>query len=152
MPYAEVDRIAKLVPPPKQGFHKTLEESINEVVELKDLYKGDLGIKKLLDLAMKVDGSVRHASVHAAGIVIAPEEITKFTPIQREANGDKVVTQYEMHAVEDVGLVKMDFLGIRNLSILGRAVEYVQKNRGVSVDLDNIPLDDTKTYELLCLS
>jgi DNA polymerase-3 subunit alpha len=149
VPYAEVDRIAKLVPPPKQGFHKTLEESINEVVELKDLYKGDLGIKKLLDLAMKVDGSVRHASVHAAGIVIAPEEITKFTPIQREANGDKVVTQYEMHAVEDVGLVKMDFLGIRNLSILGRAVEYVQKNRGVSVDLDNIPLDDTKTYELL---
>lgn len=149
VPYGEVDRIAKLVPPPKQGFHKTLEESINEVTELKDVYKNDLSIKKLLDLAMKVDGSVRHASVHAAGIVIAPEEITKFTPIQREANGDKIVTQYEMHAVEDVGLVKMDFLGIRNLSILGRAVEYVEKNRGVKVDLDNIPLDDKKTYELL---
>lgn len=147
--YGDVDQIAKLVPMPKQGFHKTLEESIKETPELQSAYKTNPEYKRMLDLAMKVDGTVRHASVHAAGVVIAPEDITHFTPVQREANGDKIVTQYEMHAVEDVGLVKMDFLGIRNLSILGRAVEYVEKNQSVKVNLDTIALDDKKTYELL---
>lgn len=149
VPYGEVDRIAKLVPPPYQGFHKPLADAIKEVPELADLYKTDANYKKLLDLAVKVESTVRHASVHAAGIVIAPEPLSNFTPLQREANGDKVVTQYDMGACEAVGLVKMDFLGIRNLSILGRAVEYVQKNKGISVDLQTIPLDDPKAYELL---
>lgn len=149
VPYGEVDRIAKLVPPPYQGFHKPLADAIKEVPELADLYKTDATYKKLLDLAVKVESTVRHASVHAAGIVIAPEPLTNFTPLQKEANGDKVVTQYDMSAVEAVGLVKMDFLGIRNLSILGRAVEYVKKNRRVEVDLDNIPLDDKKAFEIL---
>ncbi|MBI2011874.1 DNA polymerase III subunit alpha [Candidatus Daviesbacteria bacterium] len=149
VPYGEVDRIAKLVPPPKQGFHKTLKESIAEVPELSDLYKNDPQYKKLLDLAVKVDSTVRHASVHAAGIVIAPEPLTNFTPLQLEANGDKIVTQYDMFAVEDVGLVKMDFLGIRNLSILGRAVEYVKANKGINIDLEIISLNDKKAFELL---
>lgn len=147
--YGEVDRIAKLVPPPHQGFHKPLPDAIKEVPELADLYKTDANYKKLLDLACKVESTVRHASVHAAGIVIAPEPLTNFTPLQREANGDKIVAQYDMFSVEATGLVKMDFLGIRNLSILGRAVEYVKKNRGLNVDLDNIPLDDKKAFELL---
>ena len=103
----------------------------------------------MLELAIQIEGTVRHASVHAAGVVIGPEALTNFTPLQREANGDKIVTQFEMHAVEDVGLVKMDFLGIRNLSILGRAVEYVEINQGIKVDLDKIPLTDKKTFELL---
>lgn len=149
VPLFEVDRIAKFVPPPKQGFHKPLSESVKEVPELVEAYRTNPAHKKMLDLATKIEGTVRHASVHAAGIVIAPSPITNFTPIQREANGDKVVTQYDMFAVEDVGLVKMDFLGIRNLSILGRAVEYVKINRGVEVDLKNIPIDDKKAYELL---
>lgn len=149
MTYSEVDRIAKLVPPPHQGFHKPLQEAVKEVSELSEMYRADPAVRKLLDLAMKIEGTVRHASVHAAGVVIAPEEITHFTPLQREANGDKIVTQYEMGAVEEAGLVKLDFLGIRNLSILGRAVEYVEHSRGIKVDLDNIPLDDKKTYELL---
>ncbi len=147
--YGEVDRIAKLVPPPYQGFHKPLADAIKEVPELADLYKTDVNYKKLLDLAVKVESTVRHASVHAAGIVIAPEPLTNFTPLQKEANGDKVVAQYDMGACEEVGLVKMDFLGIRNLSILGRAVEYVQKNKGIAVDLQTIPIDDPKAYELL---
>src|SRR3989338_809339 len=149
IPYGEVDRIAKLVPPPHQGFHKPLSDAIKEVPELNDLYKSDPQYRKLLDLAIKVESTVRHASVHAAGIVIAPEPLTRFTPLQKEANGDKVVTQYDMGAAEAVGLVKMDFLGIRNLSILGRAVEFVKKNRNIEVDLDNIPLDDKKSFEIL---
>ncbi len=147
--YGEVDRIAKLVPPPHQGFHKPLQDAVKEVPELISLYKNDPTYKKLLDLAIKVESTVRHASVHAAGVVISPEPLTNFTPLQRESNGDKVVSQYDMFAVEEAGLVKMDFLGIRNLSILGRAVEYVEKNAGIKVDLDDIPLDDKKTYELL---
>lgn len=151
--YGEVDRIAKLVPPPHQGFHKPLKEAIKEVTELNELYKSDPRYKRLLDLAVKVEGTVRHASVHAAGLLIAPEEITLYTPVQKEANGDKVVSQYDMFSAIDeyggVGLIKMDLLGIRNLSILGRAVEYVEKSRGVKVDLNQIPLEDKKTFELL---
>lgn len=147
--YGEVDRIAKLVPPPHQGFHKPLSEAIQEVPDLKKLYRGDPQVKRLLDLATKIEGTVRHASIHAAGIVIAPEAITNFTPLQKESNGEKVVTQYDMFAVDDAGLVKMDFLGIRNLSILGRAVEFVKENRKVEVDLNKIPLGDKKAFELL---
>ena len=149
VPYGEVDRIAKLVPPPHQGFHKALKDAIKEVPELADLYRTNEQYKKMLDLAIKVESTVRHASVHAAGVVIAPSPLTDFSPLQRETNGEKVVTQYDMFAVEDVGLVKMDFLGIRNLSILGRSVEYVKANRSVEVDLDNIPLDDKKAFALL---
>ncbi|KKQ80953.1 MAG: polymerase III, alpha subunit protein, partial [Candidatus Daviesbacteria bacterium GW2011_GWA1_38_7] len=149
MGYGEVDSLAKLVPPPHQGFHKPLHEVVKEVLELAGLYASNPQVKKLFDLAMKIEGTVRHASVHAAGIVISPEEITHFTPLQKEANGDKVVCQYDMFSVEDAGLVKMDFLGIRNLSILGRAVEYVRQNRGVDIDLNKINIDDKKAYDLL---
>ncbi len=153
MAYGEVDRIAKLVPPPFQGFHKPLTSSIKEVPELFALYRNDLQVKKLLDLAVKIEGTVRHASVHAAGIVIAPEDITNFAPLQRESKGDKLVSQYDMFSLVDeyggIGLVKMDLLGIRNLSILGKAVEFVRENRGISVDLNKIPLYDKKAFGLL---
>lgn len=151
MTYGEVDRIAKLVPPPKQGFHQTLDDALKEVPELNQLYRDDPQVKKLIELAKKVEGTVRHASVHAAGLVIAPTNLTDFTPLQRESNGDKIVTQYDMNAVgeDGVGLVKMDMLGIRNLSILGQAVKIVKENRNVDVDLGKLPLDDKKTYALL---
>lgn len=121
-----------------------MEEHLKTVPELKQVYSEKPEFKKMIDLASKIEGTVRHASVHAAGIVIAPEPITNFTPIQRESNGDKVVTQYDMFAVgeDGVGLVKMDFLGIRNLSILGRAVEYVKQNHGIEIDLKRLPLED----------
>lgn len=149
MVYGEVDKIAKLVPPPHQGFHKPLDEAIKEVAELAEMYRSNSQVKRLMDLAMRIEGTVRHASVHAAGIVISPDEITNFTPLQREANGDKVVCQYDMFSVEDAGLVKMDFLGIRNLSILGRAIEYVKHNQQKEIDLNKIPLSDKKAFELL---
>lgn len=149
LPYAGVDRIAKLIPPPHQGFHKPLSETIKEITELKNLYRDNPQIKKLLDLAIKIEGTVRHASVHAAGIVIAPDEITNFTPLQKESSGERLVSQYDMFAVEDAGLVKMDLLGIRNLSILGKAVSFVKENRGKEIDLSDIPLNEKKTFELL---
>ncbi|OGE19738.1 DNA polymerase III subunit alpha [Candidatus Daviesbacteria bacterium RIFCSPHIGHO2_02_FULL_41_10] len=151
--YGDVDRIAKLVPPPHQGFHKPLSDVIKEVPELAGPYRSDPQIKKLLDLAIKIEGTVRHASVHAAGLVIAPDEITNFTPLQRESSGERLVCQYDMFSLMDeyggIGLVKMDLLGIRNLSILGKAVEFVKENRGVSVDLNKIPLDYKKAFDLL---
>lgn len=149
IPYGEVDRIAKYVPPPHQGFHKPLTDAIKEVPELSELYKNNPQVKKLLDLAVKIEGTVRHASVHAAGVVIAPDDITHFTPLQPESNGDKLVSQYDMFAVEDAGLVKMDLLGIRNLSILGKAVEFVKENRQEIVDLNKIPLDEKIAFDLL---
>ncbi len=153
VPYGEVDKIAKLIPMPHQGFHKTLSDALKEVPDLKAAYDSNAQYKKMIDLAIKIEGTVRHASVHAAGILITPEEITNYTPIQKEANGDKVVSQYDMYSVVDeyggLGLVKMDLLGIRNLSILGRSVEYTKKNKCIDVDIDKVPLDDKKTYELL---
>lgn len=153
IPYGEVDKIAKLVPPPRQGFHTSLAEHLKQVADLQKIYNSDLRYKKMIDLAIKIEGTVRHASVHAAGILITPQDITRYTPVQKEANGDKVVSQYDMYSVVDeyggLGLVKMDLLGIRNLSILGRAVEYVKQNRRVEVDISQVPLDDPKTYELL---
>lgn len=153
MPYSEVDKIAKLIPPPYQGFYKSLGEAMREVPELIQLYKENPEVKALLDLARKVEGAVRHASVHAAGIVISPTSLTDYTPLQRESNGDKIVAQYDMFSItedyEGVGLIKLDLLGIRNLSILGHAAEIVKKNRKIEVDLEKLPLDDKRTYELL---
>ena len=153
VPYGEVDRIAKLVPPPKQGFHTPLSQHLKNVPELAAAYQEKPEYKKMIDLAIKIESTVRHASVHAAGILIAPEEITNYVPVQREANGDKVVSQYDMFSASEeyggVGLVKMDLLGIRNLSILGRAVEFVKQNKGIEVDINKLALDDKKTYALL---
>lgn len=148
-PYAVGDRISKMIPPPKQGFPITIPKALEEVEELRELYKTDTDTKKILDLAQQVEGNARHISVHAAGIVVSPTDLKDFTPIQREPSGDKIITQYEMHACEDVGLIKFDILGIRNLSILGEAVRKVKEIENIDVDLRNIPLDDKKTYEML---
>jgi len=149
MAYGEVDKIAKLIPPPHQGFYKSLSDAIKEVPDLSSMYQRDPQIKKLLDLAVKIEGTVRHASIHAAGVVIAPDDITAFTPLQKESDGEKLVSQYDMFAVEDAGLVKMDLLGIRNLSILGKSVEFVSENQQIMVDLNKIPLANKKAFELL---
>lgn len=151
-PYNVGDRIAKIIPPPKQGFPITIGKAMEEVPDLKSLYDSDPDTKKILDLAMQVEGSARHVSVHAAGVVVAPTEITDFSPVQREPSGEKIITQYEMHAAEDVGLIKFDILGIRNLSILGSAIDIVEESSdfgGKRINLHDIPLDDKKTFEML---
>lgn len=149
-PYDVGDRIAKLIPQGSQGFPMTIKKALEESIELKQLYDTDSDSKKIIDLAKQIEGNARHISIHAAGLVISPNELTEFTPLQLdEPGGDRVITQYEMHAVEDVGLVKLDILGIRNLSILRGAIELVEEIEGNKVDLQKIPLDDKKTFEML---
>jgi len=148
--YSFCDHVAKLIPFGAQGFQMTLARALELEPELKSLYEKNSQVKRLLDLAQKIEGCGRHTSIHAAGVVISPTPLTDFTPVQYEVGGDKIITQYEMHAVEASGVLKMDFLGIRNLSILGHAVEIVEKTTGKKVDIYNLyPWDDKKTYEML---
>jgi DNA polymerase-3 subunit alpha len=148
-PYTTGDRLSKMIPMGSQGFPMTIERAMEMVPELKKAYDTEKETKQIIDLAKKMEGCVRHVSVHAAGVVIAPRPLTDFTPIQRDPKGEAIITQYDMHAVEDVGLPKFDFLGIRNLAILADAVRLVQEIRGITVDLEKIPLDDPKTFEML---
>lgn len=147
--YAIGDRIAKQIPLGSQGFPMTIEKALEINPELASMYKTDPDAKRILDLAIQVEGNVRHVSVHAAGVVISPSEMTSFTPLQKDPSQDKIITQYEMHACEDVGLIKVDLLGIRNLSILGSSIELVRQVRGEEIDIGKIPLDDEKTFEML---
>ncbi|HPV70826.1 MAG TPA: DNA polymerase III subunit alpha [Candidatus Magasanikbacteria bacterium] len=149
MSYNFCDQIAKMIPMGTQGFPMTLKKALEITPELYALYNEDPEVKRLLDLAQKIEGCARHTSQHAAGVVISPRPLTDFTPLQRESDGDRITTQYEMHAVEDAGVLKMDFLGVRNLSILGDAIKIVEKTRGVKVDLDNIPWDDPAAFAML---
>ncbi|KKQ95665.1 MAG: polymerase III, alpha subunit protein [Candidatus Woesebacteria bacterium GW2011_GWB1_43_14] len=148
-PYEIGDRISKLIPMGSQGFPMTIARALQDSKELKNLYDSDRDAKKIIEMAKQVEGNARHISVHAAGVVISPTELNDFVPIQKEPSGDKIITQYEMHACEDIGLVKLDILGIRNLSILREAVERVRKERNITVDLTTIPLDDKATYDML---
>jgi len=148
-PYAIGDRISKLIPPPKQGFPITIPRALEEVAELKRFYDEDKDTKKILDLAHEIEGNARHLSVHAAGLVVAPTKITDFSPVQREPSGEKIITQYEFHTCESVGLIKFDILGIRNLSILGESIKIVKDLHNIDIDLHKIPLDDKKTFEML---
>jgi len=127
----------------------TIARALEEEPDLKKLYQTNDDVKRLLDLAQRVEGCARHTSVHAAGVVISPTPLTDFTPVQRETGGDKIVTQYEMKTVEAAGVLKNDFLGIRNLAILGNAVEIVKATTDEDVDIYNLPLDDTTTFEML---
>lgn len=148
-PYAIGDKISRLIPEGSQGFPMTIDTALATVPELKDLYEKDADTKKIIDLAKKLEGCVRHISVHAAGVVIAPKPLYEFAPLQFDPKGGKIITQYDMHAVEDAGLLKFDFLGIRNLSILGDAVRLVKERHGIDIDLERIPLDDPKTFAML---
>ncbi len=145
MSYAEVDLIAKLIP---LGMH--LQESIDFVSELKDLYSANAQVKECLDIAKKLEGVVRHASVHAAGVVISKERLTEYVPLQEAAKGDiSVVTQYSMNPIEHLGLLKMDFLGLSNLTIIQNALRIIRKTKNTELDIDSIPLDDKESYKLL---
>ncbi len=148
-PYSFCDQLSKLIPMGAQGFQMTIAKAKDLEKDLMELYQKNPQAQRLLDLAQKVEGCARHTSMHAAGVVIAPTPLVDFTPIQYETGGDKITTQYEMHAVESAGLLKFDFLGIRNLSILGRAVEIIEKTASTKIDIFSIPWDDKKTYEML---
>jgi len=149
-PYETGDRISKLIPMGAQGFPMTIDRALDEVSELKNLYESNEDVGKIIDMAKKIEGCARHISVHAAGVVIAPEPLVEFTPLQLDPKGEgKVITQYDMHAIEDAGLLKFDFLGIRNLSILSDAVDRVKKIENIVIDIENVPVDDKKTFDML---
>jgi DNA polymerase-3 subunit alpha len=147
--YAMGDRIASMIPLGSQGMPMTIDHAMEIVPELKKAYTTEKDVKEIIDLAKKMEGCVRHVSVHAAGIVISPKPLYEFTPIQYDPKGGDVITQYDMYQIEDVGLPKFDFLGIRNLSILADAVKITSKTKNIEVDIQNIPMDDKKTFELL---
>lgn len=150
-PYTVGDKIAKLIPMGSQGFPMTIERALEIEPDLAKLYKQDSEARTVIDLAKKIEGRARHLGVHAAGVVIAPEPLLKFVPIQLDTKTGKYITQYEMHSVgeDGVGLLKFDFLGIKNLSILADAVKRVKKIHGIKIDIENIPLDDSKTFAML---
>ncbi len=156
MPYAQPDRIAKLIPPGAQGFPMTLDKAIQTTPELSMAYQNEPETKKLLDLARKLEGVSRHASVHAAGVVISDKPLTAYTPLQRETKGQRIITQYDMYCLDlnaadgkAVGLLKMDLLGLRNLTILENCIKFVKETRGVDINLQNILLSDSDVYSLI---
>ncbi len=148
VPYAESDRMAKMIPPPVQGRHIPLEKSLKNNLDLKSEYESSTQSKQVFDLAIRIEGTIRSHGVHAAGVVIAPDEIVKFTPLEMAQKG-VISTQYSMGPIEDLGLLKMDFLGLSNLTIVKNTLRIVRKVHGLDVDVSNLPLDDKKTYELL---
>ncbi len=148
-PYGTGDRIAKLIPLGSQGFPMTIERALELEADLQTLYDEDEDVKEIIDLAKRIEGCARQTGVHAAGVVIAPTPLTDWTALQTDPKTGKLITQYDMHAIEDAGLLKFDFLGIKNLAILADAVERVQDMHGISIDIENVPIDDTKTFEML---
>jgi DNA polymerase III subunit alpha len=147
VPYAEADRLAKMIPPPIQGRHIPLAKSLKDNSDLKAEYRNNETAQKVFDLAVKLEGTIRSHGVHAAGVVIAPDDIVKFAPLEMAQKG-VVSTQYSMGPIEDIGLLKMDFLGLSNLTIIKNALRIIDKAYGKSIDIDSIPLADEKTFEL----
>jgi DNA polymerase-3 subunit alpha len=146
MGYGDVDKIAKAVP---NQLGIKLAEALDMSPPLREMHDGDPQIGKLIGFAQQLEGVARNASTHAAGVVISREPLTDLMPLQKATNSDALMTQYEMHGIEALGLLKFDFLGLSNLTILRKAVELVHEHRGVDIDLERIPLDDAKTFELL---
>ncbi|HET8564792.1 MAG TPA: DNA polymerase III subunit alpha, partial [Candidatus Binatia bacterium] len=146
--FAETDAIAKLIPAPKQGFDYPLTESIKMEPRLQELIKSDPRIKTLIDHALRLEGLTRHASTHAAGVVLSNLPLVDHLPIFVDKEGG-IVTQFDMGSVEKIGLVKFDFLGLKTLTLIHDCIHLIRTTRGVTIDLEHLPLDDKKTYRVL---
>ena len=147
VPYAESDRLAKLVPPPSQGRHIPLSVSIKEDADLRNEYENNPTAKEVLDYAIQLEGTIRSHGVHACGVVIAPDTLVNYIPLEMAQKG-VVATQFPMGEVEELGLLKMDFLGRSNLTIINNAMRIIRKAYKKEINLSELPLDDKKTYEL----
>ncbi len=145
MPYAQCDSIAKMIP---NDLHMTLELALKQNKELKALYDSDSEVKYLIDMSMRLEGLPRHASMHAAGVVICGKPVDEYVPLSRAADGS-ITTQYIMTTLEELGLLKMDFLGLRNLTVIQNTQRYIKKNRGIDLDLNKIDYDDKKVLEYI---
>ncbi|HET6951806.1 MAG TPA: DNA polymerase III subunit alpha [Acidimicrobiales bacterium] len=164
-PYIVGDKVAKAMPPLIMGRdtplyaclepHPKFEDGYKMAGELREMYEADPDTRQVIDVAKGLEGLRRQDGIHAAAVVITKEPLTEYLPIQRKPENGlppeeaPVVTQYEMHGVEDLGLLKMDFLGLRNLDVISDTIDVIRESRGVELDIDNVPLDDPKTYELL---
>lgn len=147
VPYADADRLAKMIPPPVQGIHVPLAKSLANDHDLKQEYETNETSKRVFDLALQLEGTIRSHGVHAAGVVIAPDEIVKFVPLEMAQKG-VVATQYPMGPVEELGLLKMDFLGLSNLTIIKNALRIIKRVYDTDIDINIIPLDDEAAYSL----
>jgi DNA polymerase III subunit alpha len=153
--YAKCDAIAKLIPMGKQGFEMTLDKAMTLNPEFKEVYDRDPETHRVVDIAKKLEGGARHASVHAAGIIITPTVLTDYMPLQFEPDGERIITQYDMYSLDvnassnAIGVIKMDLLGIRNLSILEAAVRIAEARHKVKIDINDLPHPDPKTFKLL---
>jgi DNA polymerase-3 subunit alpha len=146
MSYADVDKIAKMIP---FDLKMTLDKALEESPALKDAYQKDARVKELIDISRRLEGTTRHASTHAAGVVISPEPLTEFVPLASLKGGTSdITTQYDMHGVERIGLLKMDFLGLRTLTLIDDCVKMIEAQTGTRIEPDKMPLDDARTYEL----
>src|SRR5256712_6288259 len=144
MPYGDVDRLAKLIP---NQLNISLDDALQQSPQLRSQIEGDERLRDLMDVAKRLEGLARHASTHAAGVVISPQPLTEIVPIYKSSR-EEITTQYDMGALERLGLLKMDFLGLTTLTVLDDAVRMVQQNRGMALELDRLPLDDAETYKL----
>src|SRR5271155_3807828 len=144
MPYGEVDKIAKMVP---TTLNISLEDALKQSPQLDSARKSDERVKELVEVALRLEGLARHASTHAAGVVISPLPLTEIVPLYK-SNKDEITTQYDMNALGRIGLLKMDFLGLTTLTILDDSVGMIKQNRGIDLDLTTLPLDDAPTYAL----
>ena len=149
MPYSQADRISKMIPPGVQGKNPTLQESLDQVPELEEMRQNDPQINKLFDIGMKLEGLYRQSGMHAAGVVIGDRPLDQLVPLYKDPKADMPVTQYDMKFVEETGLIKFDFLGLKTLTVIKRAVDWVKKVTGKDLDIEKVPLDDKETYEML---
>lgn len=143
LPYGEVDFVAKKIP---MTLGMTISKALEVNKELNDIYEGDLKVKKLIDIALKVEGLPRHASTHAAGVLISREDVTEYVPLSR--NKDIITTQFNMIELEELGLLKMDFLGLRTLTVIRDAIKLIENNHNIKVDFNNCQYDDTEVYKM----
>ncbi|MEN9604397.1 MAG: hypothetical protein RJB39_82 [Candidatus Parcubacteria bacterium] len=149
-PYTLGDQISKLIPLGSQGFTMTIKHAIEITPALKELYDTNPDVRTIIDMAQKIEGCARHISVHAAGVVISPSALTDYTPLQYDTKGEnKIISQYDMYSIEEAGLLKFDFLGLKNLKIIFECKKMVRDTYGIDIDIDNIKLDDKKTFEML---
>ena len=149
MPYSQADRISKMIPPGVQGKNPTLQEALDQVPELEEMRQTDPQVNKLFDIAMKLEGLYRNSGMHAAGVVIGDRPLEKLVPLYKDPRADMPVTQYDMKFVEETGLIKFDFLGLKTLTVIKKAVDWIKQSKGIDLIPDEILLDDKATYEML---
>ncbi len=149
MPYSQADKLSKMVPMGAQGQNITLKEALEQVPELEEMRVSDPQINKLFEIAMRLEGLYRHSGVHAAGVVIGDRPLKELVPLYKDPKADMPVTQYDMKYIEETGLIKFDFLGLKTLTVIQKTVDSIKKEKGVDLDISKIPLDDKATYEML---